>query len=222
VNRALVFLARSSPAGNARVNIGAPELLARTYCASDTEFQDLIFGLLLGQGMVQRADATSKMVLSPKGYLAADDLEYQKVNSAQGFVAMSFGKEMDPAWSDGFRQGIEAAGYRPLRIDHKEHINGISDEIVAEIRRSRFVVTDYTHQRNGVYYEAGFASGLGLPLIPTCRADQIKDLHFDIAHINTLRWNDPKQLAIDLARRISAVIGDGPLRKLQADGGRGD
>ena len=33
---------------------------------------------------------------------------------------------------------------------------------MAEIRRSRFVVADYTGQVNGVYFEAGFALGLGL------------------------------------------------------------
>jgi hypothetical protein len=44
---------------------------------------------------------------------------------------------------------------------------------MAEIRRSRFVVADYTGQRNGVYFEAGFGLGLGLVVIPTCRADEV-------------------------------------------------
>jgi nucleoside 2-deoxyribosyltransferase len=206
VNRALVFLARSSPAGQARANPGDPELLARTYCASETEFRNLIFEHLVDEGMLQRAEAAGKMVLSPKGYLAADDLEYQKVNSAQGFVAMSFDPKMNSAWTDGFYRGIEAAGYYPLRMDHKEHINGISDEIMSEIRRSKFVVADYTDQNNGVYFEAGFALGLGIPVIPTCREGQVKRLHFDIRHINTLKWKNPEQLRDDLARRISAVI----------------
>jgi hypothetical protein len=154
--------------------------------------------------------------VSPKGLLAADDLAFQAVNSAQGFVAMFFHEEMKPAWTNGFRPGIEAAGYRPLRIDDKEHINGISDEIIAEIRRSRFLVADYTHQNSGVYFEAGVAVGLGLPVIPTCKGDQIGRLHFDVRHINTLTWNTPEQLADDLAKRVSAVIGDGPLPKLKA------
>jgi hypothetical protein len=33
---------------------------------------------------------------------------------------------------------------------------------MAEIQKSRFVVADYTGQRNGVYFEVGFAVGLGL------------------------------------------------------------
>ena len=55
--------------------------------------------------------------------------------------------------------------------------NSIDDEIIAEIRRSWFVVADFTcgtvpHEgkevaipRGGVYYEAGFAQGLNVPLI---------------------------------------------------------
>ena len=64
---------------------------------------------------------------------------------------------------------------------------------------------------NGVYFEAGVAVGLGIPLIPTCRADYLDKLHFDIKHINTLKWETPEQLARDLAKRIAGVIGDGPL-----------
>jgi hypothetical protein len=53
------------------------------------------------------------------------------------------------------QKGISDAGFEPLRINMKEHVNKICDEIIAEIRRSRFVVADYTGQRGGVYYEAG-------------------------------------------------------------------
>jgi len=78
---------------------------------------------------------------------------------------------------------------------------------MAEIRRSRFVVADYTGQRNGVYFEAGFGLGLGLVVIPT---DEVDNLHFDIKHLNTLPWNTPAELANDLTQRIRSVIGGGP------------
>jgi len=89
-------------------------------------------------------------------------------------------------------------------------VGGISDEIIAEIRRSRFVVADYAGQANGVYFEAGFALGLGLTVIPTCRADEVGKLHFGIKHINTLLWHDPAELVDALGRRIRAVVGIGP------------
>jgi hypothetical protein len=148
--------------------------------------------------------------LTVKGLLAAEELESGGSNFAQGFVAMWFGEGLRDAWTNGFDPGIRAAGFRPFRIDNKDYVGGITDEIMAEVRRSRFVVADYTGQVNGVYFEAGFALGLGLTVIPTCRADDVAKLHFDIKHLNTLLWHAPAELADALNRRIRAVVGTGP------------
>lgn len=51
--------------------------------------------------------------------------------------------------------------FRPFRIDAKDYLGGITDEIMAEIRRSRFVVADYTGQVNGVYLRLVSRSGEG-------------------------------------------------------------
>jgi hypothetical protein len=61
-----------------------------------------------------------------------------------------------------------------------------------------------------VYFEAGFAFGLGLMVIPTCREDEMGKLHFDIKHLNTLPWKKPAELADGLDKRIRAVVGAGP------------
>ena len=123
---------------------------------------------------------------------------------------MWFDDSMSDAWLSGFEPGIHAAGYQPRRIDEKDYVGGISDEIISEIRRSRFVVADYTGHRGGVYFEAGFALGLGLTVIPTCREDEIGKLHFDIKHLNTLPWKTATGLAQTLSKRIRAVVGAGP------------
>ena len=108
-------------------------------------------------------------------------------------------------------------GYEPLRIDRKEHINKIDDEIIAEIRRSRFLVADFTQgesgARGGVYYEAGFAHGLNIPVIFTCQENAIGKVHFDTRQYNHITWKTPEELQARLAQRISATIGDGPLKK---------
>jgi hypothetical protein len=182
--------------------------------SKDDEELCMLLGILEGDGLIttEGAIATSAIRLTPAGLIQAEELTHQGDEYLQAFVAMSFDPAMNEAYTAGFDPGIRQAGYRPLRIDGKEHVNGISDEILAEIRRSRFLIADYTHMNNGVYFEAGVAVGLGIPVIPTCRADHLDKLHFDIRHINTLRWETPKQLAHDLAKRISAVIGDGPMR----------
>ena len=140
--------------------------------------------------------------------------QFISVDSSQAFVAMWFDESMTDALDNGFELAIMDAGYKPFRIDRKEHINKIDDEIIAEIRRSRFLVADFTHgkdgARGGVYYEAGFARGLGLPVIFACREDVLDTLHFDTNHYNHIVWTDPVDLRGKLKNRILAVIGQGP------------
>jgi len=50
----------------------------------------------------------------------------------------------------------------------------------------------------------------GFDPAPTCRADEIGKLHFDIRHLNTLPWKEPSDLAVNLTKRIVAVVGSGP------------
>ena len=208
-SRVLVKLARDrSDALFSRAAVGHDlELQGRSYSLND-EAVDLLIRILLDDNSL-RFDGGSCAV-TPKGLLAAEALQAGAFNFAQGFVAMWFDGDLRDAWINGFDPGIRAAGFRPFRIDNKDYVGGITGEIMAEIRRSRFVVADYTGQVNGVYFEAGFALGLGLTVIPTCRADEIPKLHFDIKHLNTLLWNTPAELAHGLNKRIRAVIGAGP------------
>ena len=123
---------------------------------------------------------------------------------------MWFAHEMEGARREGLEVGVRAAGYKPHRVDDEHHIDQIDDRIIAEIRRSRFVVADLTGHRQGVYYEAGFARGLGTPVFYTCREDAKEGIHFDIRQFNCIMWIEPAQLAQLLQDRIEAVIGLGP------------
>jgi hypothetical protein len=213
-NRALGVIARKHP--NVRKRIRLPgvaedlELQGMSYSGTSDDATQLI-EILLDDGSLRWApDALgTDGFLTPKGMLAAEALGAGG-SGLQGFVAMWFDDTMNDVWLSGFEPGIRAAGFRPRRIDQKDYVGGVSDEIMAEIRRSLFVVADYTGNRGGVYFEAGFALGLGLIVIPTCRADEIEKLHFDIKHLNTLTWNTPAELADGLNQRIRAVIGVGP------------
>lgn len=146
------------------------------------------------------------------GFIQADEWKRKAAQSAQGFVAMWFDRTTVDVWEDGLRKGVVDAGYEPLRIDKTEHVNKICDEIIAQIRRSRFLIADYTGHRAGVYYEAGYASGRDLPVILTCKKDEIDKLHFDVRQFNCIDWQTPAELAERLQARIEAIIGDGPLK----------
>lgn len=157
-------------------------------------------------------------IITVRGHARLAELATSMRDSSQAFVAMWFDEEMTSVRNSGIVPGIKGAGYEAMVIDQKEHVNKIDDEIIGEIRRSRFIVADFTHGETGargsVYYEAGFADGLGIPVIATCRADVVDKIHFDRRQYNHLLWEEDAldDLRLGLERRIVAVMGDGPGR----------
>ncbi len=150
------------------------------------------------------------------GYSVIESLQSERTLD-QCFVAMWFNDKTNPLYDIAIAPAVEAAGYRPLRVDRQVNFLGkIDDQIIAEIRRSKFIIADFTHGEDGargsVYYEAGFAHGLDIPVIFTCRKDQIDDLHFDTNHFLHLSWSAdaPEELIEPLKSRIAANIGLGP------------
>ena len=134
----------------------------------------------------------------------------------QAFVAMWFDPRTNDAYDKGVAPAIEEAGFNPLRIDRKLDVEKIDDSIIAEIRRSKFLVADFTHgekgARGGVYFEAGFAMGLDIPVFFTCHGDTVEDLHFDTRQYAHIVWSTPEDLRFALRDRILARIGSGPNR----------
>jgi hypothetical protein len=125
-----------------------PEQFAWSESTRATEVHFLI-DLLEARGWVgvgRQMGATDLTVLA-EGYDRLDEINRHNSSQSQGFIAMWFDISLDEARDDGIAAGIVDAGYEPMRIDMKSHNNKIDDEIVAEIRRSRFVVADfYTRQ----------------------------------------------------------------------------
>lgn len=189
--------------------------------SESTEHQEINFFLrcLVGKGWIFCLGQKSEpgfCTITTEGYARLADLEHQDSNSAKAFVAMWLDESTEEAWEKGIRPAINNASYEPVRIDQKEYANKIDDEIIAEIRRSRFLVADFTHGENGVrgsvYYETGFAHGLDIPVIFSCRSDLINEIHFDTRQYNHIAWKTPEELREALEKRISAVLGDGPQR----------
>ncbi len=161
-------------------------------------------------------------ILKSKGYERLAQISSVNEDLWQAFVAMWFHDTMKDAYWSGIASAITDSGYKPLRIDQKEHSNKIDDEIISEIRRSRFLIADFTSgfvaegegstliARGGVYYEAGFAQGLGIPVIWTCREDCLRHIHFDTRQYAHIVWKGPDDLKEQLTKRIGAVIGWGP------------
>lgn len=124
------------------------------------------------------------------------------------FVAMWFDPTMDDIYNYGINKTITDLGYEVVRVDKKQHNERIDAKIFELISQSRFLVADFTGNRSGVYYEAGFAHGLGIPVVHTCRSDWFDQLHFDIKTINTIEYSESQGLAALLTERIVATIGN--------------
>jgi nucleoside 2-deoxyribosyltransferase len=123
------------------------------------------------------------------------------------FVAMSFDPQLKSSWEEGIEPALKLdCGLDPLRLDFQQHNEKICDKILAEIRLAQFLVADFTQQRPGVYFEAGFALGLGRTVIWTCKEDEIDKNHFDTRQYNHVPWTDPADLRKKLRDRVIATI----------------
>jgi nucleoside 2-deoxyribosyltransferase len=126
--------------------------------------------------------------------------------SSRAFVAMSFARELDPVYEVGIAPALVGAGWTPVRLDRLEHNDRIDDRIVAEIKRAGMMVADFTGNRPGVYFEAGLAAGLGLPVIWTVRDTDLDAVHFDTRQYNHIVWKEPAELRSRLHDRVLATV----------------
>lgn len=192
------------------------ELLAHSGCVGESDFEFLL-KYLANRELILCYGLSSPVpfcVLTVQGHARVSGLENIRSESENAFVAMWFDDSLTEAWENGFKPAVTDVGYKPVRIDQKEHLNKIDDEIIAEIRKSRFVIADFTHgedgARGGVYFEAGFALGLDIPVIFSCHKDVLEKVHFDTRQYNHIVWETADELRKMLTHRIAAVIGEGP------------
>ncbi|MFO1315880.1 MAG: hypothetical protein U1F58_09765 [Burkholderiales bacterium] len=169
---------------------------------------------LLDQGLIRSSEGspqeqTYECVLTSSGWQFLDAHARPSIISNQAFIAMSFAPELLVAWTEGIAPAVRKAGYQPYRVDAQPHVDRIDTKIMAEIKNSRFVVADVTLQRPGVYFEAGYALGLGIPVFWCVRKDDLPNVHFDTRQYNHVIWEAPSDLAEQLQAFISVVIGPG-------------
>lgn len=158
--------------------------------------------LLNLQGII---NAKLPVALTVEGWQRVDELQSVRGRAAQAFVAMWFDPSLRDAYDSGIKPALEATGFDPVRVDLVQHSDRIDDKILAEIRRSGLLIGDFSGHRQGVYFETGFALGLGVPVIWTCRAADIEAAHFDTRQYNHIVWKDTADLNERLEARIRAL-----------------
>ena len=110
-----------------------------------------------------------------------------------GFIAMQFDDDdLDDFVQDVVKPEVKKATGCDLVTLHDVAKAGVIDNIMRiKIRDAKFVIADLTHDNRGAYWEAGYAEGLGKPVIYICEKTKFdeKKTHFDTNHCTTIPWS---------------------------------
>ena len=184
--------------------------------------------------------ACDRVRLKAKGWLRVDELRKTSVANDSAFIAMWFNDSITGAYREAVIKTVGECGYNPIFVDQEKFNGFIMDQVVTLIRQSRFIIADYTARpeedgdyskvkqgvRGGVYWEAGFAYGMGKPVVHTCEDDReaTRRIHFDVDQYKTIYWKrgnlgasireltkpiDKPNFMEELAMHILATVGKG-------------
>jgi hypothetical protein len=204
VEKTLLYLAKECKRPGTVIRIEESEDYPVVGATDESELNQYL-SYLGSQGLIERYEGEGLSLTIP-GWQKVEPRLVGGGALGHCFVAMWFDPGMQDAYDAGIATGIRDAGYTPFRVDDPPTNKGISDTILAQIRQAEFVVADFTGQRQSVYFEAGFARGLGREVIWCCREDELKNLHFDIKHLGHVVWQTPSDLRAKLADSIRANI----------------
>lgn len=128
--------------------------------------------------------------LSFQGWEYFEAIKKGDIDTIRAFMAMPFGDdELYNVFINYWKPAVEKAGYSLERLDERPSAGSIDDRLRQTIRRSAFLVCELTNGNLGAYWESGFAEGIGIPVIYTCKKDRHnKDSHFDVNHHLCVIW----------------------------------
>lgn len=153
-------------------------------------------------------EANLGVALTFKGWERFDELSRGAHAGRTAFIAMQYrdAEELRKIVDGCFRTAVEETGYRLMRLDDDPRAGIVDDRIRVDIQSARFMIADLTHDNPGAYWEAGYAEGLGKPVIYTCETKKFDErkTHFDTSHLTTVLWSSDDYT--DTANRLKATI----------------
>lgn len=155
----------------------------------------------------QRISMKGSVQITIEGLQKAVNLKGSGIESKNCFIAMAFNENTTEA-REAIKLAVKKAGYTPILIDEQnlESDKTIPDSIIAAIKQCKFCVADFSFHKNGVYFESGYALGLGKQVIYTCSESQFNEAHFDIKQLQHIIYKNPKELEERLRDKILAWI----------------
>lgn len=140
-----------------------------------------------------------------------DDFATQTVNLVEKvvtppsvFVIMSY-KETG-SYKDlytAIKRVCEKYDYEARRVDESNISKRVIPEITRQVRQCAFVVADVTEERPNVFYELGFADGVGKEVILVAKLGT--QLPFDINDVPVLFWDSFTVFEAELTKRVESI-----------------
>lgn len=130
--------------------------------------------------------------LSLEGWKIYETEKRGMVARNYGFIAMQFNdSELETFVQEVVKPTVEKTGFSLVDVRDVARAGIIDNIIRNQIRTARFVIADLTHDNNGAYWEAGYAEGLGKPVIYICEKAKFEEkrTHFDTNHCTTVLWS---------------------------------
>jgi hypothetical protein len=180
--------------------INALRLLSASSCINDHNLDDIITNAAELDYIKIIDDAS--LTLTIHGWEKYHELKKGFSNSNNIFMAMKFDKKQMEFINSSLKPVIKKLDYDLLTLpEYTDKENNIDIKLRNSIRDSILLICDLTHRNNGAYFEAGFAEGLGKPVIYICEessfANQNEKIHFDVAHMEIYQWLDGDEESID-------------------------
>ncbi|MFA5583033.1 MAG: hypothetical protein WDA09_02370 [Bacteriovoracaceae bacterium] len=146
--------------------------------------------------------------------------EREKTNTNKVFIATQFQWPEDDNLRaevmDAIKRACDRLGWK-ADIVSQGHTDFITDRILSEIRSCKFVVAELTYHNRGVYFESGYARGLGKNVFHIVHKDyaetkpeadaESKRMHFDIQQVQYRKWETPEDVEEKLYDWINSTVG---------------
>lgn len=104
---------------------------------------------------------------------------------------------------EAIKQAAHDCAVRAERIDDDISNERITDRVLDAITRAEFVIVDLTKERPNVFYEAGYAHGLGKIPIYVAREGTI--IHFDVKDFPVIMFRNMKELRDGIVKRLNSI-----------------
>ena len=195
-------------------SLGSREMLLRKLYFKNHQEYWFYLSTLQNYGFISFIDASSKdgndainIRLTYSGLEYVINLQESGEKSNKCFVAMNFSESMVET-REAIKEVLKKCGYQPILIDEANYDSEktINDAIISSIKECKFLIADFSGQRHGVYFEAGYGLGKGRQVIYMCSEEDFDNLHFDTNHYPHIKYVDLADMKIKLENKIRAFI----------------